>query len=103
MDLVLTPEMQKFIDEHLRAGRYARAEDVIQAALESLMQLEQLTSLPPSDLEQAFPGVSSKIRRGLNEARAGQLSEGETFFDEMDRQANASGGSASPTTGRKTA
>ena len=49
MTLSLTPQMQRFIDERVRTGRYASAEDVVRAGLASLSQQEAVeASAQPS-------------------------------------------------------
>ncbi len=51
MRLAIDNEMQQFIDEKLRAGRYASAEDVVRAALAALRQQEFLGDFASGELE----------------------------------------------------
>jgi Arc/MetJ-type ribon-helix-helix transcriptional regulator len=86
MVLSVSANLQKRIDERVESGKYRTAEDVLAAALASLDQQEQLTELASSDLEILFPGMKQKIRQGLQDANSGKLSDGEEFFDELERE-----------------
>lgn len=86
MTLSLGPELEQFIEEKVRSGQYASREDVVRAGLTTLMQHDRLEQLPLDELEVMFPGFRSKITEGVAEARAGKLSDGDAFFDELDRQ-----------------
>lgn len=86
MQLTLPPEIQTLIDQRVRSGRYQTPEDVVVAAMTSLDQQERLAALHPADLETAFPGIREKIAQGFSEAQAGRFSDGDAFFDELDRE-----------------
>jgi putative addiction module CopG family antidote len=91
MTLSLGPELERFIEEKVRTGQYASREDVVRAGLTTLMQHDRLEQLPLADLEAIFPGFRGKIAAGVAEARAGKLSDGDTFFDELERQDQETG------------
>jgi Arc/MetJ-type ribon-helix-helix transcriptional regulator len=61
--LKLTPELQKQIDERLKAGLYASAQDVVAAALHSLERAEAAGDFEPGEwdkmLEEAETGGES--------------------------------------------
>lgn len=97
MKLALKPKVQKLIDKRIRSGQFQNAEDVVTAALASLGQQEEIAALSVRELEVLYPGIRQKIADGLAEAKAGKLSDGEAFFDELERQA------APRRAGRKTA
>jgi antitoxin ParD1/3/4 len=97
MNVSLSPEMRKFVEDRVSAGDYASPEEVIRAGLASLMQRERLARLPVDDLEAAFPGLREKISTGLKEADAGNVADGEAFFDRLERE------DETPGAGRKTA
>jgi Arc/MetJ-type ribon-helix-helix transcriptional regulator len=86
MPQMLTPQMQHLLDERLKAGGYGSADDLVRAGLSALAQQEDLLRLDGDALDAAFPGARERIRRGLAQARAGQLSDGDAFFDELDRE-----------------
>jgi antitoxin ParD1/3/4 len=52
MNLALNPELEKLIDERLKTGKYATAEDVVAAALLSLDQQERFGDFEPGELNQ---------------------------------------------------
>lgn len=86
MNLSLSPEMQRKIEERVKSGRYARAEDVLTAALSSLDQHERRLQMTPSELEALYPGLRKKLIEGLMAADQGKLSDGEEFFDQLDQE-----------------
>ncbi len=89
MKLTLNPEMKQFVEEQVRSGRFASPEDVVHAALAVLMQRRAFEDLTNEELEAAFPDLRGRIARGLEDARAGRLSDGEAFFEELDREDRA--------------
>jgi antitoxin ParD1/3/4 len=86
MSYSLSPDIQKLIDDRIRSGHYSSADDVIAAAITNLEQQDRLADLSPDDLELLFPQLRQKLARGLAEARAGKVSDGEAFFDELERE-----------------
>lgn len=86
MTLSLGPELEQFIEEKVRSGQYASREDVVRAGLATLMQHDRLEQRPLDELEAIFPGFRDKIAEGLADARAGRLSDGDAFFDELERE-----------------
>lgn len=90
MDLSLSPEIQKKIEDRVGAGQYERAEDVLTAALLTLDQHERRLQLGASELEAIFPGLHEKLAEGLAAADQGKLSDGEAFFDELEQEENPS-------------
>ena len=98
MELSLSPELQRFVDEKVRSGRYGSSQEVVLAALAVLMQHDGLEAYSTSELEVMYPGLRGKIAEGLQDLREGRVTDGEAFFDELDREDDAAGG-----TERKTA
>ena len=86
MSYTPSPAIQKLIDDRVRSGQHRSADDLLAAALTSLDHQDRLADLPPHDLELLFPELRQRIARGLAEARAGKLSDGEDFFDELERE-----------------
>jgi len=68
MNVLLKPEVEKFIAEKLRDGQYADVSDVVNEALEALMEQDDFTH----DHE-AY--LSREVKRGLDQLNAGQLAE----------------------------
>lgn len=65
-DVSLTPEMQRFVEEQVRSGRYASASAVMEAGL-LLLQTEE-------------EELRREIRVGLDQIEKGQVVDGEEAF-----------------------
>jgi Arc/MetJ-type ribon-helix-helix transcriptional regulator len=86
MNLSLPAEIQRAIDERVKSGRYHCAEDVVAAAVISLGQRELVSQLNAAELEAIYPGIKAKLIEGLTASAAGKLSDGEAFFEELERE-----------------
>jgi putative addiction module CopG family antidote len=86
MELSLSDDLSQFIRERVRTGQYAAPEDVVRAGLALLRQHEALAQLDSGELELLYPGYRKQIEEGLKAARAGKLSDGEAFFEELERE-----------------
>jgi Arc/MetJ-type ribon-helix-helix transcriptional regulator len=86
MNLSFPPEIQKLIDDRVRSGRYDSPEAVIASAMSTLEQQERLAELGTDDVQTLFPGLKEQLAAGLAAARAGDVIDGEAFFDELDRE-----------------
>jgi putative addiction module CopG family antidote len=89
MKVALKAEMKQFVEQQVKSGRFASPEDVVHAALAVLMQHRAFEDLSTEELEAVFPDLRGKIARGLEDARAGRLSDGEAFFEELEREDRA--------------
>lgn len=87
MAIVLAPETEKLVEEHLRKGGFSSSDALLRAALALLDQQTALPRLSDSDLESLYPGFRQKIAEGLSDANADRLSDGEAFFDDLAREA----------------
>jgi antitoxin ParD1/3/4 len=65
MTISLSPETQRLLDERLKAGTYASADDVLREALEALQLYERE--------EADFLALKSKLERGAAQAERGEL------------------------------
>lgn len=72
MTITIKPEAQHFIEEQMKAGRYASPEDVVQAGLRLL-----------EEKESSLRDVREKIAIGLAQAKRGELLDGDAVFDEI--------------------
>lgn len=86
MNVTLNPAIARFVEGELLAGRYTSAEDVVHAGVLALMDRDRVERLTPEGLEAIYPDARAKLRAGLEEARQGRLSDGEAFFEELDRE-----------------
>ncbi|PYP83377.1 MAG: type II toxin-antitoxin system ParD family antitoxin [Candidatus Angelobacter sp. Gp1-AA117] len=66
MNFSLTPELEQFVAEKVRSGRYASASEVVREALRLLEQQDE-------EHEQWLQYVLEKIDRGLAQAEAGEV------------------------------
>lgn len=65
MDVVLSPEMERFVQEKVKSGQFGSPSDVIDGALSVLRTSEQLT---PEALEE----LRAEIRHGLDQLDRGE-------------------------------
>jgi antitoxin ParD1/3/4 len=64
MNVSLSPEMQRFIDENVRSGRYASSDDVVRSALSLLQTQDDLTSEDIEELREALAPAIAQADRG---------------------------------------
>jgi antitoxin ParD1/3/4 len=79
MNVSLTPELEAFIDARVASGRYQTASEVVRAGLRLLEADEQ-------ERAAALAEVRQKIAVGLEQARRGELLDGEAVFDELNKE-----------------
>jgi antitoxin ParD1/3/4 len=72
MIVTIKPDSQRFVEDQMKAGRYTSPEDVVQAGLR-LLQEHQAN----------MTHIRAKIAEGLDQARRGELVDGEVVFDEI--------------------
>jgi antitoxin ParD1/3/4 len=65
MNISLTPELERMVDERVKTGRYASASEVIREGLRLLEEQEQFKL-------QRLAAVRQKIDRGLEQLDKGQ-------------------------------
>ncbi|MBI4605565.1 MAG: type II toxin-antitoxin system ParD family antitoxin [Planctomycetes bacterium] len=76
MNVSLTPELERFISAKISSGRYGTASEVVREGLRLLETRERLR-------ESRLGDVRKKIRVGLDQAKRGELLDGEAVFDEL--------------------
>jgi antitoxin ParD1/3/4 len=76
MNVSLTPELKKYIEAKVETGRYTSASEVVREALRLLEQKEM-------EREQALKEFQAKLDRGIAEAEAGDLVDGEGVFSRI--------------------
>ena len=82
MNVQLTPELKKLVDEQLASGLYSSATEVIRAGLRLLEENERWRA-----------EVRSKIADGVAQAQAGQLVDGEEVFAGLEAELDKAGDS----------
>jgi putative addiction module CopG family antidote len=63
MELSLKPKDRKFIEQKIRSGKYASANDVVQAAFAALQQQEKFGDFSPGELDRLLEEGERSIRR----------------------------------------
>ncbi len=64
MNISLTPELERLVDERVKSGRYASASEVIREGLRLLEEQEELK-------QQRLAEVRRKIERGIDQLNRG--------------------------------
>ena len=65
MKLQLTPELERFIDQQVKAGRFASPDEVVEAGLARLMLDPEPEALDPAEVEE--------VRASLKEMTRGEV------------------------------
>jgi len=76
MNLMLTSEMQRRIEDRVRSGSYLTAEDVVAAGLAALSQQERMNQFSPGQLDGLLAVADGEIERG-------EVLDGEEVFREL--------------------
>ena len=82
MNLVLSRETQKLLEDRMSKGGYRTPEDAVRAGLESLGQQEQSEDFAPSELAKLLAAADAEIERG-------ELLDGESVFEEIRQMSQA--------------
>ena len=78
MNVSLTPELDRFIEEQVKTGMYNSQSEVVRAGLRLLKERDELLEARITELRQA-------VAVGLDQARRGELLDGEEVFEEIER------------------
>ncbi len=83
MNVSLTDEQVRFIQQRVKTGRYRTAAEVVREALRILMQQE---SAERREFTAWREEVRRKIDAGLDQAERGQLVDGERAFARLKKR-----------------
>lgn len=72
MNVSLTPELEKFVEDTVATGRYTSASEVVRASLRQFEEEERWKSY-----------AKAKITRGLEDITAGRVVDGATAFKHL--------------------
>ena len=64
MTITLKPELEKYIQEQVEAGRYGSAEDLVAAAVARLMHDDRSGHFAPGELDELPAAGEADIERG---------------------------------------
>jgi Arc/MetJ-type ribon-helix-helix transcriptional regulator len=84
--MTLSADTEKMIAEQMRRRGFSSPDDMIRAAFSLLDRQDALSRLSADDLRAICPQIDEKIAEGLADVAAGRLSDGERFFDELERE-----------------
>ncbi len=76
LTVTLPSGLEAFIEERVASGRFATAGEVVREGLRLLEEREQERDVVLAELRR-------EIDVGVEEAKAGKLRDGRTFFDEL--------------------
>ena len=79
LNVSLTPELAKFVENRVASGRYQTASEVVREGLRLLEAHEQ-------DMQEATARVKAKLQRGIDQAKRGELFDGDEVFEELRRR-----------------
>ena len=79
LTVALTPDLEAFVRDRVASGRFDTPSDVVREGLKLLEVREH-------EREAVLQDLRREIAIGLQEALVGQLSDGEEFFAELDRE-----------------
>lgn len=82
MNVSLTPDLTRFVEEKVRSGCFPSQSEVIRAGLRLLQQRDQLYG---SRLDR----LRNEVAVGLEQARRGELLPGEAVFAELEERSRA--------------
>jgi antitoxin ParD1/3/4 len=74
--VALPPELEAFIKDRVAAGRFSTASEVVREGLRLLEEREH-------ERETVLAELRREIEVGVEQARAGKLSDGKAFFDQL--------------------
>lgn len=76
VNVLLTPELDAFLQNRVRSGRYQSTSEVVREALRLLERHER-------DRDEALEQLKAKLERGAAEAERGELLDGDEVFEEL--------------------
>ncbi|MBC6434828.1 type II toxin-antitoxin system ParD family antitoxin [Nostoc sp. HG1] len=77
MNISLTSELEKLIQEQVKKGKYSSASEMVGEALRLLWERDRIK-------EKRLAQLKEKIRVGIEAANRGELVDGEEVFDEIE-------------------
>ena len=85
MNVSLTPELEKFVQEKVEGGRYTSASEVVREALRLMEKRDQRLV----EREQALAAFQAELDRRIAEADAGGWIDGEKAFARLREKSEA--------------
>jgi antitoxin ParD1/3/4 len=79
MNVTLTPELERLVNEKVESGMYGSASEVIREGLRLLNERDR-------GREQDLANLKRNIAIGIEQADRGELTDGEEFLDQLLRE-----------------
>ena len=76
VNITITPELDSFLQNRVKSGRYQTTSEVVREALRLLERHEQ-------DRDEALNQLRTKLERGAAQAERGELLDGDEVFEEL--------------------
>jgi antitoxin ParD1/3/4 len=76
LNVSLTPELERFVQERVASGRYQTASEVVREGL-------RLLELQERDREAAHEALKATLKRGVAQAERGEVVDGEEFLEKL--------------------
>jgi antitoxin ParD1/3/4 len=76
VNVSITPELDAFLQNRVKSGRYQTTSEVVREALRLLERQEK-------ERDQAFRQLKTKLEKGAGQAERGELLDGDEVFDEL--------------------
>jgi antitoxin ParD1/3/4 len=76
VNISITPELDAFLQERVKSGRYQTTSEVVREALRLLERHEQ-------EREEAIHRLKAKLERGAGQAERGETIDGDEVFLEL--------------------
>jgi antitoxin ParD1/3/4 len=84
MNVHLTPELERLVQNKVQSGRYNSASEVVREALRLMDQKDELRSIQLQELR-------SRVDKGLAQAERGEGADGEMFMQELIEDLDTTG------------
>ena len=82
MNVSLTPELERLIEERVKSGLYGSASEVVRDGLRLLVERDQAHAARLGELR-------GKIAEGMDAARRGDVVDGDDVFSEIKKRSAA--------------
>jgi antitoxin ParD1/3/4 len=79
MNVSLTPELERLVNQKVESGMYTSASEVMREALRLLNERDQIR-------EQRLAELKQRIALGIEASRRGDVVDGEEFLDQLLRE-----------------
>ncbi len=94
MNISMTPELEKFVEEEVRSGFYLSASEVIRAGLRRLKEDKETRERMPRFVASSVADLEDKLLSGVRQLDRGEGIPGDVAFARLKERARARGKNA---------